>query len=56
MKAQKLKYFGHISRHECLERTMIEGRIGRLCRHSWRDDVVVERLQVDIGIAKRATI
>ena len=58
IKKQKLKYYGHIARHECLENVVIEGRVegkrgvGRPCRQ-WHDDIK-EWLGMDICAAKRA--
>ena len=55
---QKLKYFGHLKRHDCLERIVIEGRVegkrgrGRPKRQ-WHEDVV-DWLGMTIGGAGRA--
>ena len=45
IKKQKLKYFGHITRHESLEKTILEADIGGSRRpgrprRKWEDDVV----------------
>ena len=59
IKKQKLKYYGHIVRHECLEGVMIEGRTEgkrrrrRPCKQGHDD--ITEWLEVDIRNAKRAT-
>ena len=51
-KKQKLSYFGHLKRHDTLERTILEGRIegrgkrGRL-RRRWVDDIQ-EWLQMSV--------
>ena len=59
IKKQKLKYYGHIARHECLEGVLIEGRMegkrrkGRPCR-KWHDDIK-DWLNMDIYGVKNAT-
>ena len=54
---QKLKFFGHIKRHECLERDiyegLVEGKRGRgRPRRRWSQDIT-ERLQTTVANAGR---
>ncbi len=42
--ARKLSYFGHVTRHHCLEKTIIQGMVVGKCRRgrpaaSWLDDI-----------------
>ena len=57
IKRQKLKYFGHLKRHDCLERIVMEGRVeGKRSRgrtkQQWNEDVV-EWLGMDSSSAGR---
>ena len=57
VKSQKLRYFGHIKRHQCLERDIMEGMIegsrsrGKP-RRRWEDDVK-DWLSMDVVSAGR---
>ena len=68
VKKQKLKYYGHVKRHDCLERTLLEGKVdGRRGRgrpkRQWMDDVTewlgmdyerVGRLAMDRGLFRNS--
>ena len=61
---QKLIYYGHEKRHDCLTRTILEGKVdgsrGRMRpRHQWMDDITdwlnmdcerAGRLAMDTGL------
>ena len=57
VKKQKLKYFGHVSRHDSLEKLILQGRVegsrsrGRP-RRKWTDDIQ-DWLSEDIGDVAR---
>ena len=57
VKTQKIRYYGHVKRHSCHERTIFEGKVdgsrgwGRP-RRQWMDDVT-EWLCVDCETAGR---
>ena len=57
VKRRKLKYFGHVERHNTIQRTVLEGRTpGRRGRgrprRRWEDDIK-QQLQMDMGRAKK---